>query len=800
MLSEIFISRPRLAVVLSLLVVILGALSVSSIPVAQYPAIAPPTVQIYATYPGATAETVEQTVAQPLENALNGVPGMKYMQSSSSADGSYSLTAAFDIGADIELAALAVQDRISTALLQLPADVRRGGVSVTKASGDLLMAFALVSPDASRDELFLSNYLKLNVLDRLSRIEGVGEAMVFGERDYAMRIWLDPARLQQLSITMGDVIQAIETQNLQAAVGGIGVPPVPTGQQIEMRISGPARLASPEAFNEIVLRAGPGSGLVRLGDVARVELGAESEASIVRFAGGPAAGVGINRAPGANAVNVAAAVMAEIEALRPSLPSGTQLRLVLNTADFVDRMIYTVVTTLMVAFALVAGVVLVFLGRLRTTLIPLIAVPVSVIGAVATVYALGFSGNAITLLALILAIGIVVDDAILVVENVERVMEDNPSLTPAEAARQAMHEITPSIVGITLVLLAVLVPVAFLPGSSGVLFQQFAAVVAGAVVISALNALTLSPALSAALLRPGRPPLLLRATSGAVQAIGVLYGAVVRRLIWLAPLGLVAAVAAGMGAYQLYQSAPKGFLPAEDKGFLFVIMSLPAGASLERTDAVSRQAEKVLAADPAIDAAMTVLGVDYLAGGSSPSAGVFFVKLKDPETRTDPSLSSFATANRLNGALAAIPGASFIAANPPTVSGLGRVGGLDYVLEARRGQSLEELQATALGIAQAARAEPAIAGVFGGGGTNAPRLALEIDRQRAALLGISLPDAFVTMQGMLGGIYVNDFNLYGRTWSVMVQAEGTDRVEAADALALNVRASTGALVPIDSFA
>lgn len=800
MLSDIFIARPRLAVVLSLLIVILGALSVSSIPVAQYPAIAPPTVQVYASYPGATAETVEQTVAQPLENALNGVPGMKYMQSSSNADGSYALTAAFEIGADIELAALSVQDQISTVIPRLPADVRRGGVTVTKASGDLLMAFALVSTDGSQDELFLSNYLKLNVLDRLARIQGVGSATVFGERDYAMRIWLDPARLDQLSLTMSDVVAAIETQNLQAAAGGIGVPPVPRGQQVEMRIATPARLASPDAFGDIVLRAGPSDGLIRLGDVARIELGAASEASVVRFAGEPAAGVGINRAPGANAVNVAKAVMAEIEALRPSLPEGTELRLVLNTADFVDRMIDTVLTTLLVAFALVAGVVLVFLGGLRATLIPLIAVPVSVIGAVAIVYALGFSGNAITLLALILAIGIVVDDAILVVENVERVLEENPDLGPEAAARQAMHEITPSIIGITMVLLAVLVPVAFLPGSSGVLFQQFAAVVAGAVLISALNALTLSPALAAALLRPGRPPLLLRATSAAVEGVGVVYGGVVRRLVWLAPLGLALALAAGWGSYQLFQTAPKGFLPAEDKGFLFVIMSLPAGASLERTDAVSRQAEAVLAADPAIDAAMTVLGVDYLAGGSSPSAGVFFVKLKDPEARTDPTLSSFATASRLNGELAAIPGASFIAANPPTVSGLGRVGGLDYVLEAQRGQSLAELQAAALGIAQAAQAEPAIAGVFGGGGSDAPRLSLEVDRVRAARLGVSLPDAFVTLQGMLGGIYVNDFDLYGRTWSVMVQAEGADRAEPSDVLALQVRADTGELVPIDSFA
>lgn len=800
MLSGVFIRRPRLAIVLSLLIAIAGGLALMRLPVAQYPSIAPPTVQVFTAYAGANAETVEATIAQPVEAAVNGVPGMKYIRSTSGADGSYALTVSFEIGTDPELAAVAVQDRIASVLPRMPAEVRQVGLTVTKASGDLLQVFALYSPDDLHDELEISNHITLNMLDDIARVPGVGDANIFGQRDYAMRVWLNPDRLTQLELTSEDVVAAIAAQNRQAAAGSIGVPPVPSSQMVEMSISTRGRLASVEEFEDIVLRADLEGGFVRLSDVARIELDAASVSSVARYKGHEAAAIGIYLAPGANAVLVAKAVAARMEELAQSLPSGMAYDVVLNNADFVDAMIDTVVETLLIAFALVALVVFVFLGRFRAALIPLLAVPVSIIGALGFLYAVGFSANAITLLALVLAIGIVVDDAIIVTENVERVMEENPSLTPAQAAVEAMREITPSVVAITLVLLSVFVPAAFLPGSSGVLFQQFAAAVSGAVVISALVALTLSPALAAMILKPGPPLLVMRVFTWAVDKFTFLYTVLVRVLLWVAVAGLAGVLVAGWGSKLLLDELPKGFVPPEDKGFLYTIMSLPAGASLERTDAAAREAEAIIARDPAVDSVATILGLDFLAGGSASNGGVFFVKLKPYANRQLPELSAFATVGRLRTALAGVAEALFIPANPPAISGLGRIGGLEYVLQARQGQSLEELTAVGLGLSQAAGAMPEVAGMYGASGNATPRVRLDIDRDFAQELGVSLPSVFSTLQTMLGGTYVNDFNLFGRSWTVRVQADGASRREIADILALNVRSVNGALIPISTFA
>lgn len=800
MLSSLFIRRPRLAVVLSLLITVVGVVAIVQIPVAQYPTVAPPTIQVGASYPGASAETVEQTLAQPIETAVNGVPGMKYMKSVSSADGSYSLTVSFAVGTDPDMAAVAVQDRVSQVLPGMPTEVRQVGISVSKAAGDLLQVFALYSPDDSRDALFLSNLITLSMLDELKRIPGVGSASIFGQRDYAMRVWLNPERMNRLGLTVDEVLVALRSQNQQAAAGSIGTPPVPDGQVLQLPISVAGRLSSVAEFEAIVLRDDPTGGRVRLADVARVELGAAAQTSIARYEGHAAAAVGIYLAPGANAVTVAKAVSARMADLAQGLPSGVAYQMVLNGADFVDAMIETVLETLVIAFVLVSLVVFVFLGRLRASLIPLIAAPVAIIGGVAVLYALGFSANAITLLALVLAIGIVVDDAIIVTENVERVMEEDPHLTPVEATDKAMREITPSVIAITLVLLSVFVPVAFLPGSTGVLFQNFAVAVTAAVLVSAINALTLSPALAALVLRSGPPLAVMRRVSGAITAAGHGYALLVRRLLRVAVLGLVVIAGVVLASGWLMQHTPDGFVPDEDKGFLYVVMTLPAAAALERTDHAARTAEALLRADPAVEGVATVLGIDFLGGGSASNGGVFFVKLKDYDARTDPALSAFATIPRLRARLATLPEALFVVANPPAIDGLGRVGGIEYVLQGREGQSLADLSAVARGMAQATRTAPEVAGLFGAEGTDSPRVRLDIDRDRAQSLGIDLGGVFSTLQVMLGGSYVNDFSLFGRSWTVRLQADGAHRRAIDDILALQVKATTGEMVPLSAFA
>ena len=505
MIFDVFIRRPRLAMVISVVITLAGLIAMLVIPVAQYPEIAPPTVRVSASYPGADTKTVEESIAQPLENAINGVSDMRYMKSTSANDGSYTLTVSFIVGANPDIATVNVQNRAALATSKLPEDVRRTGLTIAKVSTDLLQVFLFHSSNESHDQLFLSNFVTLTVLDEIKRVPGVGDASVFGARDYAMRIWLDPERLANYDLSTNEVIAAIQSQNVQAAAGRIGAAPLSTDQRLQLTITTKGRLSTAEEFADIIIRAAGDGSFVRVKDVARVELQAASFDSEARYEGKPAAPVGVYLSPGANAVNVANAVSRRLEELRGRFPEGVTYAYVYNTAEFVGSMIEKVIETLLEAFALVALVVFVFLGRLRPTLIPLIAVPVAIIGALAVMLALGYSANTISLLALVLAIGIVVDDAIIVVENVERIMHAEPHLTPAQATSKAMGEIAAPVIAITLVLLSVFVPVAFLPGSSGVLFRQFAVTISAAMVISAINALTLSPALCSVLLRPGHP-------------------------------------------------------------------------------------------------------------------------------------------------------------------------------------------------------------------------------------------------------------------------------------------------------
>ncbi|MEM8852714.1 MAG: efflux RND transporter permease subunit [Pseudomonadota bacterium] len=800
MLSGPFVRRPRLAIVLALLVVVIGALSISRMPIAQYPSIAPPTINVTTSYPGASADVVEATVAQPLELAVNGVQGMVYMSSLSNDDGSYTLTVSFDVGTDPSLASVAVQDRIQQVQNILPSEVRQNGITVTQLGDDLLLVYVLYSKDGQRDELFLSNYASLNILDEFQRINGVGSTVIYGQRDYAMRVWLEPERMASLGLTADDAATAVASQNLQAAAGTIGSAPAPPGQTQQLSVTTQGRLSTEEAFGNIILLADQSQGTVTLADVARVELGARDSSVSALFAGQPAVAIGIFMSSDANAVTVAQAAEAQLDALRSELPDGVEVVKIIDTAEFVNAMIETVVETLLIAFALVSFVVFVFLGRFRATLIPLVVAPISIIGAFAIMAALGSSANTITLLALVLAIGIVVDDAIVVVENVERVMEEEPDLSPHDATEKAMREITPSVIAITLVLLSVFVPVAFLPGSTGVLFRQFAIAVSSAVIISAIMALTVSPALAAAILRPGKPVALVRPITATVRGLTAGYSAIVRLLLKVAFVALIALVAVGVFGERLLETVPRGYIPAEDMGSIYVVMSLPAAASLERTTAAAATAEPIILQDPAVAAVATVVGIDFILGGPAPNAGVFFVQLKPFADRRDENLSAFAAVERLRTALAPLPDATFIPVNPPAISGLGRVGGLEYVLEANAGQSVGELSQVAAHLTLEANQLPQIASAFAVAGLQTPRVNLDLDRQRAQELGLDLTSVFTTLQVMLGGSYINDFNLFGRSWTVQMQAEADARADIDDILRLNMRSSNGDMIPMSTIA
>ena len=800
MIFDIFIRRPRLAMVISIVITLAGLIATQTIPVAQYPEIAPPTVRVSASYPGADANTVEESIAQPLENAINGVTGMRYMKSTSANDGSYSLTVSFLLGTDADIDTVNVQNRANLATAKLPEEVRRTGLTISKVSTDLLQVFLFYSPQGDKDQLFLSNFVTLNILDELKRIPGVGDASIFGARDYAMRIWIDPQKLANFGLSAQDVILAIQSQNLQAAAGRIGAAPLSADQQLQLTVTTKGRLSTTDEFGNIIVRSGGDGSFVRVRDVARIELQAASFDTEARYDGKPAAPVGIYLSPGANAVNVATAVSKRLEELRDRFPPGVKFAYVYNTAEFVSAMIDKVIHTLIEAFALVAIVVFVFLGRLRPTFIPLIAVPVAIIGTFAVLLAAGFSANTISLLALVLAIGIVVDDAIIVVENVERVMHEEPHLTPAEATHKAMSEIAGPVIAITLVLLSVFVPVAFLAGSSGVLFRQFAITISAAMVISAVNALTLSPALCSILLTPGHPRGIMKYVTGFIDAIAHGYAAIVRRLVIVSILSIIALVAIAGATWVIFQRTPSGFLPDEDKGFVIGVITLPAGASLNRTSQAASKAEAIVRNDPAVDGVTSVLGLDFLGGGAASNGGVMFIRLKPYEQRTSPDMHSTAVAGRLVGALSTIQEGRIIAVNPPSISGLGQVGGFEYVLEALRGQSAAEMAAAMRGLVVAANQRPELAAVFSTFEAETPQIRLDIDRDKTRALNISLADVFAALQATLGGYYINDFNLYGRTWTVRMQAEQQFRSNLNDISAIYVRNSSGEMTPMSAIA
>ncbi len=802
MLSGIFVDRPRLALVISIVMVIAGALSLLRIPVAQYPDIVPPQVQVTTTYPGASAEVVEATVAQPLEAQVVGVDQAIYMKSVSGNDGSYTLTVSFELGTNPDINAVNVNNRVQVALSRLPEDVRRQGVTVRKKSSALLGVVSLYAPRGTHDTLFLSNYATINLIDAIKRTAGVGDVLMWGAQDYAMRVWVHTDRLTGLGLTMSDIISAINSQNVQAAVGRIGARPISEDQQFQLNVQTEGRLTSPEAFAGIILRTNADGSVLRVGDVARVELGAASMDQETRLNGTPAVLLALYQAPGANALKTLDAVKATLAALEQDFPEDMAWRVTYDPTTFVTATITEVWHTLLEAFVLVVLVVYLFLGSLRATLIPTIAVPVSLIGAFMVLGAIGYSANTISLLAVVLAIGIVVDDAIVVVENVEHVMAERPELTPAEATKIAMQQITAPVIAITLVLLSVFVPVGLIPGISGELFRQFAVTVGVSMVLSAINALTLSPALCALLLRPQHGPR--RGPIGwvmrAIDKVRDGYGQVVARLVRISLVGIAIVIASAFGVVQLSRVTPAGFLPEEDQGSFFIVAQLPDGASVSRSATVLQEVEAILKEEHAIADYSTVVGLNFIEGISQPNAGFIIASLKPFEERLSPDQQAPAIMERLSERFRSIGRGNVVALAPPPIIGLGTGGGFTYMLEDRRGGNPAALAQVLRGVLVEANREPKLTRVFSTYSATNPSIFLDIDREKAQVLGVQVSDIFTALQAGLGGYYINDMNLFGRTWQVKVQGEAEDRTAIDDIYRLHVRSADGSMIPLQSLA
>jgi hydrophobe/amphiphile efflux-1 (HAE1) family protein len=799
-LSAIFVDRPRLAIVIAIVTTIAGMLSLFTIPFAQYPDIIPPQVSVTTIYPGANSGVIDATVAQPIEAQVVGVDKMIYMKSVSGDDGSYTLTVSFELGTDPDINAVNVNNRVQIALSSLPQDVQRQGVIVKKRSSALLGAIAVYSPKHSHDPLFLSNYVTINLLDRIKSLPGVGDAALWGPQDYAMRAWIRTDRLTGLGLTVGDIIGAIQSQNAQAAVGRVGARPISDDQQLQLNIQTKGRLASVSEFEQIVVRTNPDGSILRLSDVARLELGAANLDRDTRFNGGPAAIVAVFQTPGANAIRTLNDVRARIAELAKSFPDDMAWKVTYDATASVTATIEEVQRTLIEAFILVVLVVYLFLGSVRATLIPTIAVPVSLIGTFIVLKAVGYSANTVSLLAVVLAIGIVVDDAIVVVENVERVMEEHPELSPGEATKRAMAEITAPILAITLVLLSVFVPIGFIPGISGELFRQFAVTVSVSMLLSAINALTLSPALCGVLLRPHHGPRRgpIARIMRSIDYVRDTYGAAVAHIVRFSVIGLLMVGVAAAGIIGLGTITPTGFLPEDDQGALFVVVQLPGGASVARTGNVVQQVEEILKNEAAVADFISVIGLNFIDNFSQSNAAFLVVTLKPFEERRDASRGVQALMARLGEQFRKIQGGAVVPFAPPPIIGLGSGGGFTYVLEDLRGGDPKALAQTLRGLIVAANQDPQLSRVFTTFSATNPSIYLDLDRDKAQVLGVPLNAVFQALQASLGGYYVNDINLYGRRWQVQVQAEADDRNNVDDIYRINVRNNEGRMIPLRS--
>lgn len=799
MISKVFITRPKMAIVISTVLTLMGTIGYFVLPVEQFPEITPPVVSVSANYTGANAETVENTVAAPIEAQVNGVDDMIYMSSDSTDVGNFSLNVTFEVGTDPDIASVNVQNRVAQAMAQLPTEVTASGVVTQKASTNMLMVIALYSPNGTYDEVFLSNYASINLKDTLARVKGVGNAQVLTDFAYAMRMWLDPDRMAGLGLTPGDVISAVREQNLEVSAGQIGTPPVPTGQQFQYTITSQGRLSTVREFENIVVRTGDAGSLVRIRDIARVELGANYYNASGRFQAQPATVLAVYQAPGENALAVAEAVYSEMDRLSRAFPEDVAYKVPMDTTDFVEQSLNDVVSTLILTFILVISVVFVFLGSFRATLIPAVAIPVSLIGTFAFLLLLGMSLNTISLFALVLAIGIVVDDAIVVVENVERILAEEPDLTTAQATAKAMEQITTPVIATTLVLLAVFVPVTFMPGISGRLFSQFAVTISIAVVISSINALTLSPALCALILkrREGPPKGLLAVFEKFIGGLRNGYTGIVGRLVRLPILGLALLLGLGLASGSLFSSLPKGFLPLEDNGYLMVDIQLPDAASLERTEVVTERLNAQIMQLPGVAETVQVNGFSLLNGAGSNGA-MIIANLENWDERTDPALS----ANGILGSIFAIANqeiaANVIAFNPPPIPGLGQSAGVEMKVQQTGGGTAQDLSAALGSLVYAANQRPEIAQAYTTFRANVPKIFVDLDREKAKSLDVPINEVFQTLQAYMGSYYVNDFNLFGRVYRVMIQAEGENRNIVEDIGALYARANDGTMVPLST--
>ncbi|EJM74024.1 efflux RND transporter permease subunit [Pseudomonas sp. GM55] len=809
--SRFFITRPIFAAVLSLLILIAGAIALFQLPISEYPEVVPPTVVIHANYPGANPKVIGETVAAPLEQAITGVENMLYMYSQSTADGRLTLTVTFALGTDLDNAQVQVQNRVTRTEPKLPEEVTRIGITVDKASPELTMVVHLTSPDKRYDMLYLSNYAILNVKDELSRLNGIGDVKMFGIGDYSLRIWLDPNKTASRNLTATDVVNAVREQNRQVAAGQLGAPPAPNATSFQMSINSQGRLVTEEEFENVIVRSGPDGEITRLKDIARIELGSNQYALRALLNNQEAVAMPIFQRPGSNAIDVSDQVRAKMAELKKSFPEGMDYEIVYDPTIFVRSSIEAVVHTLFEALILVVLVVILFLQTWRASIIPLVAVPVSLIGTFAVMHLFGFSLNALSLFGLVLAIGIVVDDAIVVVENVERNIE--LGLEPIEATKKAMGEVTGPIIATALVLCAVFVPAAFISGLTGQFYKQFALTIAISTVISAFNSLTLSPALAAVLLKAHGAPkdrfskvldrlfggwlfkpfnrVFEKASHGYVVAVAkVIRGSGVALLVYA---GLIAMT------YMGFSTTPTGFVPTQDKKYLVTFAQLPDAASLDRSESVIRRMSTIAMNEPGFDSAVAFPGLSINGFTNSPNAGIAFIGLRPFDERKDPSLSAKAISASLNAKFGSIQDAYIAVFPPPPVQGLGTIGGFKLQIEDRGNLGYEALYKETMNVIAKSRSVPELANLFTSFTVNVPQVDAAIDREKAKTHGVAVSDIFDTLQVYLGSLYANDFNRFGRTYQVNVQADQQFRLEPEQIGQLKVRNDHGEMIPLATF-
>ena len=794
-MTRFFITRPIFASVLSMIIVLAGLTAAVQLPIAQYPQIAPPTVVVTATFPGASAETLAKTVAAPIEEQLSGIEGLLYFDSSADSSGTLTITATFEIGTDIDRATFNVSNRLNIALPRLPDEVRRTGIVVQKRSNDILLVVMLTSKNQKHNPLFLSNYVTLNVLDELKRTKGVGEARIFGAQDYSMRIWLHTDRMAQLGITTSDIAAAIQTQNAQYAAGKIGQQPAPADQQLVYTVRAEGRLLEPEQFGNIILRADGPRGVLYLKDVARIELGSQDYNIRTLLNGEPGVGVVIYLQIGSNALDTAHAIKVKMDELKQRFPEGIDYEIPYDTSDFVKASIWEVIKTLGEAMILVILVVFVFLQSWRATLIPIIAVPISLIGTFAGLWILDFSINTLTLFAMVLSIGIVVDDAIVVLENIERLMAEE-KLSPVDAAIKAMQQVSGAVIAMTLVLVAVFLPVAFLGGIAGELYRQFAVTLAVAGVISGVVALTLTPALCALLLKSvHRTSRFFQPFNHGFERVRNFYVAMVGLTLRHTIIGALAFMAIIGGVAYLIKTIPVGFVPAEDQGYVITAVIMPDGATLSRTVKTTDSIRAAMAEDPAVAFQFAVNGFDLFGGGNKTNAATMFVRMTDWSERT---ATADDIVNKLFGIGMMQPDGLAIAFNPPAINGLGNAGGFEVYVQSREDSDPLRLASVVNDFIAALNQEPRLAGINTFFRPTVPQLFVEVDEAKAISQGVAVADIYAALQSTMGSLYINDFNRSGRTYRVQLQAEAEYRMKPEDLGRVYVRARSGAMIPLSA--